>query len=368
MKTSFAEILSGYDAGIRRKFESKLPHWAHAGCSVPGTLALEQCSSEAAAMYKASFTSGFLCDITGGMGVDSWAFSKVCKRVIYNERDAGLAATAEKNFKLLGADNIECICREINTEVIIPQCDWIFIDPARRSASGRKVFLLEDCTPDINLLLPALRLCAPHIMIKLSPMADISMTAAKIGNDIKEIHIIGLGGEVKELLCILEKGFRGEYTITAADLDSGKKFSFKPSEEEAASISEDAAIHEGATLFEPAAILMKAGAFKLVGLPKLAKSTHLYIGETDIPGRSYRIIASLPLCKESFRTIHERWGEAEVTARNIPMTSEELKTRLKVKPGGKIHIFGVTARSGRVLIITEPLAKQHSCPEIVSGL
>ena len=368
MKTTFAEILSGYDAGIRRKFESKLPHWAEAGCSIPGTLALEQCSSEAAAMYKASFTSGFLCDLTGGMGVDSWAFSQVCKRVIYNERDAGLAAAAEKNFKLLGANNIECICREISTDVIIPQCDWIFIDPARRSASGRKVFLLEDCTPDINLLLPTLRLCAPNIMIKLSPMADITMIAAKLGNGLKEIHVVGLGGEVKELLCILEKGFRGEYTITAADPDSGKKFSFKPSEEAGASLNPDAEIYEGATLFEPSSILMKAGAFKLIGLPKLAKSTHLYIGETELPGRNYRIVASLPLCKESFRTIQERWREAEVTARNIPMTSEELKTRLKVKPGGKNHIFGVTARNGRILIITEPLSKQHPGPEIVSGL
>ena len=368
MKTSFADILSGYDAGIRRKFESKLPHWVEAGCSVPGTLALEQCSSEAAAMYKASFTSGFLCDLTGGMGVDSLAFSQVCRRVIYNERDAGLAAAAEKNFKLLGANNIECICREINTDVIIPQCDWIFIDPARRNASGRKVFRLEDCTPDIIPLLPTLRLCAPHIMIKLSPMADISMIAGKLGDELKEIHVVGLGGEVKELLCILEKGFHGEYTINAADLDSGYRFSFKPSEEEAADCCQDAEISEGATLFEPSSILMKAGAFKLIGLPKLAKSTHLYIGETELPGRRYRIITSLPLSKESFRTLHERWEEAEVTARNIPMTSEELKSRLRIKSGGNIHIFGTTSRNGRVLIVTEPLAKQHSGPEIVSGI
>lgn len=368
MKTSFAEILSGYDAGIKRKFESKLPHWAEAGCSVPCTLALEQCSSEAAAMYKASFTSGFLCDLTGGMGVDSWAFSQVCRRVIYNERDAGLAAAAKKNFKLLGANNIECICREISTDVIIPQCDWIFIDPARRSASGRKVFRLEDCTPDINLLLPTLRLCAPNIMIKLSPMADISVIAAKIGDGLKEIHVVGLRGEVKELLCILEKGFHGEYTINAVDLGDGNRFSFKPSEEEGADCRPDAEISEGATLFEPSSILMKAGAFKLIGLPKLSKSTHLYIGETELPGRKYRIIATLPFSKESFRTLHERWGNAEVTARNIPMTSEELKSRLKIKSGGNIHIFGVTSRDGRVLIVTEPLSKQHSGPEVVSCL
>lgn len=356
MKTSFAEILSGYDAGIRRKFEAKLPHWAEAGCSVPGTIPLEQCSSEAAAGYKASFTGGFLCDLTGGMGVDSWAFSKVCRRVIYNERNSELAAAAERNFRLLGVSNIECICREISPDIMIPQCDWIFIDPARRSATGRKVFLLEDCTPDITALLPGLRLCAPHIMIKLSPMADISMIASKIGSGLKEIHVVGLGGEVKELLCILEKEFRGEYTITAAELESGKRFSFKPSEEDSAPFLSCTAIPEGGILFEPSAIMLKAGAFKLTGLPKLAKSTHLYIGDTDLPGRNYRIITTLPLCRDSFRKVHEQWPEAEVTARNIPMTSEELKSKLRTRSGGNIHIFGVTASDERLLIVTEPLS------------
>ena len=102
--------------------------------------------------------------------------------------------------------------------------------------------------------------------------------------------------------------------------------------------------------------MLKAGAFKLTGLPKLAKSTHLYIGDTDLPGRNYRIITTLPLCRDSFRKVHEQWPEAEVTARNIPMTSEELKSKLRTRSGGNIHIFGVTASDERLLIVTEPLS------------
>lgn len=355
MKRSFGDILAGMDRERQRKFEAKLPHWAEAGCTVPSGLALEQCSSEAAAEYKASLTGGFLCDLTGGLGVDSMAFSRKCGKVLYFERDGILTDAARENFRRLGADNIECICSETGIDSAIPECDWIYLDPARRDGSGKKVFLLEDCSPDVTALLPLLRTRAPHIMIKLSPMADLTMLSRRLGEDLKEIHVVGFKGEVKELLCILERGFRGEYTIKAIELEGLRGISFRPSEEESSKVLLCGNPVPGDTLFEPSPVLLKAGAFNIIGLPRLSMSTHLYIGRTSLPGKSFRITEVLPFGKESFRTIASRMTNAEVTARNIPMTSDELRSRLKMKSGGRTHIFGAASGTGRLLIVTESL-------------
>ena len=351
-KNNFASILSDIDSDLQRRFSSKLPQWYAAGCSIPSTLALEQCSSEVTAAYKAALVSGTLCDLTGGMGVDSFAFSKVCTKVYYTERDPQIAGTAEENFRKLGASNIECRCAETGPDTDIPECEWIYLDPARRSGTGKKVFLLEDCSPDVTRLMPELWRRCSNIMIKLSPMADISMVASRLGEGLKEVHVVGFRSEVKELLCILEKGFAGEYSIIAAEADGGCRFSFLPSEEREKKL-ETAVAEAGGILFEPAPILLKAGAFKSIGLPQLSRSTHLYIGETELPGKRFRIIEVLPFDKESFRYAGSRYPRAEVSAKNVPMTSEELRRRLKVTSGGSIHIFGVGTEDSRQLIISE---------------
>lgn len=353
MKTSFADILSGIDAQGAKKLQAKLPEWAAGGCRVPGALALEQCSSGAAAEHKAALVSGVLCDLTGGLGADSLAFSRRCGKVYYFERNEELVAAAQENFLRLGATNIECSCTEITPQSCIPDCDWIYLDPARRSNTGKKVFMLQDCSPDVTTLLPLLKSKAPNIMIKLSPMADISLISNQLGEGLKEVQVVGLNGEVKELLCILQRGFQGEYSIRALELDGGEELVFRPSEEAAARQQAAAEAPAGAILFEPSAVLLKAGAFKMIGLPKLAPSTHLYIGQSPLPGKSFRILESLPFGKESFRIIAARYPKADVSARNLPLTSEELRARLKVKSGGSVHIFGADTLSGKLLIVAE---------------
>ena len=213
MKRSFADILQGLDSDRAQKVARKLPEWAAVGAEIPSALALEQCSSSATAGYKAGLAAadvppeaarmGTVLDLTGGLGVDSWAFSRVAERVVYFERKKELAEAAQRNFERLGAANIEVRCETVTPETELPEADLIYADPARRDAAGRKVFLLEDCTPDILTLLPMLLRKAPTVLLKLSPMADLAMLADRLGSALREIHVVELDGEVKELLCLL---------------------------------------------------------------------------------------------------------------------------------------------------------------------
>lgn len=382
MKKSFSDILADIDSSQGKKLASKLPVWAAAGCSAPSRLALEQCSSETAALYKASLVAASsetaaLADITGGMGVDSWAFSTVCGKVLYNEKETPLFNATMRNFERLGVSNVEFSCRDAESKDLCGQLrllkpDWIYADPARRAAdgSGRKVFLLEDCAPNVLALLPTLLGNARHVMLKLSPMADIKLVSSQLSN-IKEIHVVGVDGEVKEILCILERGRSGRWPVKAVSLYSsvpeGRKtevMEFALNDETAARMKLSAVPEAGQTLYEPSAVLLKAGCFKLLceryGLLKLDRSTHLYIApettSSPLPdGRTYRIVEVAPLSKASFKDFGSKYPRADVTARNIPLSSEELRSRLHAKGGGEHHIFGLTAAGESYLVVTEPL-------------
>ena len=374
MKRSFADILAGLDGERARKVARKLPEWAAAGAEIPSALSLEQCSSSATARYKADLAcqlasratqaatasgntatlgtlrggtaseaqrwgptkedvsggssplrgagnTGTILDLTGGLGVDSWAFSRVAERVVSYERDAVLAEAAKRNFARLGADNIEVRCETVTPETDLPEADLIYADPARRDAAGRKVFLLEDCTPDILTLLPMMLEKAPTVLLKLSPMADLTMLVQRLGPALREIHVVELDGEVKELLCLLTRAavpaepeiilaqlsgqaaaaakLRFAHPTAALRLRSprsratgGYGFAAAPpartdhircriAEEQEAEAVFAAGVQPGDTLLDPCPALLKAGAFNLPcarwGLRKLAPSTHLYL-------------------------------------------------------------------------------------------
>ena len=350
MKKSFSDILSAIDDGTRRRFSSKLPTWAAAGCSVPTSLSLEQCSSEATAAYKASLVSGTLADMTGGLGADSYAFSRRCVRVLYHERDRVLVATAQSNFALLGASNISCIIAETGPDTVFPDCDWTYLDPARRSATGRKVFLPEDCSPDFLKLLPGIFEHCPKVMVKLSPMADITMLSGRIGRHLKEVHVVGTEGETRELLCIIERDWDGPFDIVAVELPGDPvRFSMEDIRHEAGHFCTPM---PGMTLWEPSSVMMKSGAYRLAGLPALGPSTHLFIGGNGLPGKEFHILEVHPLNKAAIKDIGARYPRAEVSARGIPLTSDELRLRLKAVSGERIHIFGAGTPEGRLLIVT----------------
>ena len=433
MRKSFADILGGIDAETERRTGRKLPAWAAASASrkaaglepleIPGALPLEQCSSEETADFKRSLLAGLfpdgigtLCDLTCGLGIDSLAFSGFARQVISYERSTELALAAARNFKRLGVSNIEVRNEEVGPAVELPECDVIFADPARRDGVGRKVFRLEDCSPDIRPLLPSLLAKAGTVLLKLSPMADISLIAGELGECLEQVHIISLRSEVKELLCLLRRGHTGTYTVTARELGATVSdpapsgpvtFSFTPEEELEAEATYCPEPQPGQLLLEPRGALMKAGAYKLIcsrfGLAKLAPSTHLYIGEAaaavvaddsgtgatadketvmagfqsrgnsgtglpevmgtaptgaGVPGalfKIFRIKEVRQFSGQAVKALGKLYPDAEVSARNLPLSSDELRKRMAVRGGGTHHIFGCSTSAGKLLIVAEIL-------------
>ena len=375
----------------RRKLKGKVQEWYDEPELIfPRKLSAEQCSSSATGSYKADFAdfimsgkdNGWrLADLTGGFGVDSWFFSKKASIVLYNEMLSDLCDAARHNFSILHADNI--VIRN-NTAASGElgfladfKPDMVYMDPARRGEGGKKVFLIEDCTPDVLTLKEELFGLCRHILIKLSPMADISMVCDRLGEHCREVHVVAAGGECKELLIWMDREWQGEYTIKAVELheDQDSSFSFKPSEEKAsACISVDKNGVENLMteaegkyfLFEPGKALMKAGAFNLIstsyGLAKLGKSTHYYLIDAETAGNAgsirglgklFRICRCLPLDKRSLKTAAAAFPKAEVTARNIPMETDTLRKKLGVTSSDDAHIFGLKSDSfGNILLCT----------------
>ena len=310
-----------------------------------------------AKVCRGSCPSGLILDLTGGLGVDSWAFSQVAERVVYFEQNAELAAAAGRNFAKLGADNIEVRNETVTPETELPEADLIYADPARRNAAGRKVFLLVDCTPDILTLLPMLLRKAPVVLLKLSPMADLAMLADRLGPALREIHVVESDGEIKELLCLLVRDAGpAEPEIVLVRLSGqADRLRFKASEERAAEARFAAGVQAGDTLLEPSPALLKAGAFKLPcgrwGLEKLAPSTHLYLGEAVPWFKAWRVLEVLPFGAAAFKQLKRSYPRAEITARNLPLGSDALRKKLGIAPGGDAHIFACRLADGGAVLL-----------------
>lgn len=373
-KKTFSDILGDISEAELARMRRKAPEWAAVpGIEFPTRLATEQCSSSATADYKSALVRRIrlecrlLADLTGGLGVDCAAFSRVSGRVLYNEMSPELAAAAERNFARLGVSNVSFSCVEVTPEtlpgLVADSPDVIYLDPARRSAAGRKVFLLEDCSPDVLSLKPGLLAAAPDILIKLSPMADISMVCKRLGAEVREVHVVGAGGECKEILVWMQRGWSGGYTVEAEGLR------FSPSDEAAAGprfLPEPGAISPGLFLFEPSPTLLKAGCFNLVcgrlDLYKLGRNTHLYIADSpdrslDAYGKLFQIKEIHPFEGRSIKTLGKEFRDCSVTARNLPISSDALAKRMGVTSKGDTHIFAFTAdfagaASGRFMAVT----------------
>ncbi len=359
----------------RRKLRDKVPEWyACPYLRFPSRLSAEQCSSSVTARYKASVaheSGNSIADLTGGLGVDSWAFAEVFDNVLYNEMQPALADAARHNFACLGAGNIEVKSTELepgNIDGILGDFrpDVIYLDPARRSSDGRKVFRLEDCTPNILELKDELLAACPRLLLKLSPMADISLVCRQLGN-VSRLHVVATGGECKELLLVVERDYPGPYGITifengaVMDVPSHLRWT-PPSYTAEGGHGFPDVPPRGGYLFEPGKALMKAGAFHfpcLYGLEKIEEHTHIYIGDS-VPeelrpfGKTLKILEWVPLNKRTLKDIGKRYPEAGVTAKNIPFTSEQLKNRIGVKEGSDVRIFGLKALEGNIMIVCTP--------------
>ena len=375
---------------VRRKLRAKVPEWyAVPSLIYPFRLSGEQCSSSETARYKAKVVrchsersegiSG-VADLTGGMGVDAWAFAQVAKEVLYNEMQVELARATELNFRELGVENVRfrnCLVEPGKVKDVLDgfRPDVIFLDPARRAENGRKVFLIEECQPDVLGLLPELFEAARYLLLKLSPMADITMACKRLGTHVKEVHVVAAGGECKELLFLLDRDWEGTPATFIVEGGAVMEIPGQAGNDEESRAGNDGpslVISTGAKrsgeiwLFEPGKALLKAGAFDLpcarFGLTKLGQHTHLYVGEA-VPeelrpfGKVFEILEVLPLNNRTMKEAGKRWPHAEVTARNVPMTSDLLRKKLGCASGGDIHLFGIrveaAAEAGNYLIVTK---------------
>lgn len=372
---------------------------------------------------------GRIADLTGGLGVDVWAFASVAAEVLHNEMDPALSEAVRHNFKVLGMENVTFrnACVEPGTKLpenAVPGAgqpsdsfvrntiakildgfrpDLVFMDPARRASDGHKVFRLEDCQPDVLQLLPELAAHSRHLLLKISPMADISLIVKQLdsvaqhssnsikGMSVREVHVIGAEGECKELLLWLERGWTGACTLHVSEIHDAEgtasTLTFPlDAESFAMPVYAQTIGLADALLFEPGKALSKAGLFNTLsarfGLPKLSRHTHLYLlpptpswttseqfirdesserhEEPSLAsicdfGKVFRILEVYELSGKTLKTIGKTWPQAEVTARDIPLSSDDLRRRLGVRSGGDSHIFGCRIAGNPRLLITRTI-------------
>ncbi|WP_372792975.1 class I SAM-dependent methyltransferase [Lutibacter sp.] len=340
----------------KSKCESKLPTWFKtANICFPNKLNIEQTSSEITANYKANLVSGnSLIDITGGFGVDAYYFSQNVKNVIHCEINEGLSQIVTHNFEQLKTKNIETIVGDglEYLEKTMSKFDWIYSDPSRRNDVKGKVFLLEDCLPNIPENLDLLFKKSNTILLKISPILDITSAINEL-KFVKEIHIVAIENEVKELLFILEKNYNQQTDIKTINFKktSIQKFNFKLYSEVTATYSEPKKY-----LFEPNAAILKSGAFQQIStklnVDKLHQHSHLYTSENliDFPGRSFEIKHIISYNKKELTKLIPS-KKANITTRNFPETVAQIRKKTQLIDGGDQYLFFTTDITNNHIVI-----------------
>ena len=394
----------------RKMARVKLPRWASLeGIIYPPHISMEQCSSESTALYKAELAARLLSlpasssgiemkaeneiefvDLTGGFGVDfSYIAARLGVKSMYVERQAHLCEAAKENFGRLGlknaivknGDGIEILHSFHPKKKDAASADdslgitydqprsllktnlglkIIFIDPARRDDAGNKVVSLKDCTPDVTVLQEEMLSKADYVIIKLSPMLDWHRAISELSH-VREVHIISVNNECKELLLVLSARNMGEnlriYCINDAQSFVCDELDMESSQVKIASST----LEEMQYLYEPNASLMKAGCFGVLSgrydARMLSKNSHLFVSQAPIeafPGRSFRIIAVSSFNKKELKRHLSGITKANIATRNFPLSVAELRKRLKLKDGGETYIFATTlSDESHVLVITE---------------
>lgn len=394
----------------RKMARVKLPRWASLeGIIYPPHISMEQCSSESTALYKAELAARLLgllasssgtemkaeneiefVDLTGGFGVDfSYIAARLGVKSMYVERQAHLCEAAKENFGRLGlknaivknGDGIEILHSFHPKKKDAASADdslgitydqprsllktnlglkIIFIDPARRDDAGNKVVSLKDCTPDVTVLQEEMLSKADYVIIKLSPMLDWHRAISELSH-VREVHIISVNNECKELLLVLSARNMGE-NLRIYCINDAQSFVCDEMDMESSSVKiAPSTLEEMLYLYEPNASLMKAGCFGVLSgrydARMLSKNSHLFVSQAPIeafPGRSFRIIAVSSFNKKELKRHLSGITKANIATRNFPLSVAELRKRLKLKDGGETYIFATTlSDESHVLVITE---------------
>ena len=353
----------------RQVAAEKIPSWREMEeIWYPKHLSLEQCSSETTARYKARLFQGdSLTDLTGGFGIDCSFLAAGFKSATYVERQEELCEIAAHNFPILNLSHID-VRNEDGVAYLqtMSPVDCIFLDPARRNEHGGKTVAISDCEPDVAGLEELLLSKAKRIMVKLSPMLDLSLALKELKHT-QEVHILSVNNECKELLLLLgqeaptEQAPPEEIPIRCANLftkgaQEEQHFAFTREQEQRSQCTYTDSL--GDYLYEPNASLLKAGAFRSVAatysVRKLHPNSHLYTSDTFIenfPGRIFRIVNQCSFNRKEAKESLADLKKANVTVRNFPATVAELRKRLHLTEGGDTYLFASTLNDGRKVII-----------------
>lgn len=329
----------------------------------PPQLNIEQSSSESTALYKKSICEGnTLIDITGGFGIDLYFISQRFENAIYVERNEELCKIVAHNFNALEATNVSIIHADA-VEFInnISASDCVFVDPARRDKTGGKTVFLEDCEPNITQVYKKILGKTNLLMVKLSPMLDITAAINALSN-VHELHVVSVENECKEVLLILKPIPSKSIQYKAINILKNnviEKFDFTKQSEYAAICNYSASVQT--YLYEPNSSILKAGAFKIVAnsysINKLHINTHIYSSENRIsnfPGRSFKVIKVWGINKKELTELKKQVPKANVSTRNFPLKPEELKKKIGITDGGDTYLFGCTlADESKVIIQCE---------------
>jgi hypothetical protein len=343
----------------KSKAKEKLPTWfSTENIIYPSKISVEQTSSEKTAAYKASLISGeSLIDLTGGFGVDDYYFSKKFKVVAHCEINEDLSAIVKHNFEQLDVKN--CFCYADDSANILNESesgfkwDWIYIDPSRRNDAKGKVFMLKDCLPNVPESLDFYFEKTDSILIKTAPLLDISAGLSEL-KFVKNIHIIALENEVKELLFEIHNHYSSDITIKTANIlkDKTETFEFVLGDETAFPSFNLPQQY----LYEANAAIMKSGGFDEVSsifkIDKLHKHSHLYTSAEliDFPGRRFEIEKMIPYNKNEMKNELVN-KQANITTRNFPDTVENIRKKWKIKNGGNVYCFFTTDKNDNKIVL-----------------
>ncbi|MCL9804341.1 class I SAM-dependent methyltransferase [Flavobacterium amniphilum] len=357
---SWNEILTQIASKLKAK--DKLPTWFQTkDILYPSKLSIEQTSSEITAQHKASIISGeSIIDLTGGFGVDAYYFSKRFKKVIHCELKEDLQAIVSNNIEKLKLTNVESLLGD-STEILQKlnhKFDWIYIDPSRRSDAKGKVFMLQDCLPNVPANLNSYFNYTSNILIKTAPILDISAGINEL-EFVKEIHIVALNGEVKEVLWLLENNYSGKIKIKTINLnkEQNEEFDFVMGD----NLNFPDYGLPKKFIYEPNAAILKSGAFDQVAihysLEKLHQHSHLYtsIDLIDFPGRKFKISNTFDYNKSNMKKFMLE-QKANITIRNFPETVENIRKKWKISDGGNIYSFFTTdLNNSKIVLICEKI-------------
>lgn len=344
----------------RQKVKTKIPEfYSNENLIYPPGLSLEQSSSSQTAKYKSGLFKGkHLIDLTGGFGVDFAFMSASFEKSTYIEKNPILCEIANHNFQHIAINKFHVYnadCKYINKD--LSTADLIYIDPHRRDNLGKKKVFIAECEPNVIEMMDELFRISPKILIKLSPMLDITQAILDL-KYVVEVHVIAVENECKEILFILSKDVPEDIRIRTINFkkDNIQHFDFNYKSEENLQIeySDDVLPY----IYEPNAAIMKSGAFKSVAkqfsLKKFHPNSHIYTSSERIinfPGRVFQLKRELNELKINIKQLKKEIPKANISLRNYKMTVESFRKKSAIEDGGNVYIFGFQAINNKFKLI-----------------